>query len=304
MNPRNKSCIWAFGALVLFLVPGAFALKFEIPKELQEEVETQREAEAQERDRLLREVYGGESGAAAGAGGAGMAFDTGEAADAAADGRADTGLEPTTDRAGADPAGDFGEEEIPVFQAVAVSGSGEPAATGMIAGQVVDQESTSPVSGVAIIIEGTDIGSITDGNGNYTLGPVPSGSYTLSFVKTGYIEAKVTEFEVAAGETKTFPFALPPYPFASAHSQLEQRADELMSAGLGGLAACPRPCQLLVVRTTETRDLATPARQHRGICAALHPAPRAAVAADAEHMIQILLQNLQSLFFGAWLAIC
>ena len=212
MNPRNKSCIWALGALVLFLVPGAFALKFEIPKELQEEVETQREAEAQERDRLLREVYGGESGAAAGAGGAGMAFDTGEAADAAADGSADAGLKPTTDRAGADPAGDFGEEEIPVFQTVAVSGSGEPADTGMIAGQVVDQESTSPVSGVAIIIEGTDIGSITDGNGNYTLGPVPSGSYTLSFVKTGYIEAKVTEFEVAAGETKTFPFALPPRP--------------------------------------------------------------------------------------------
>ena len=169
-------------ALILFLVPGAFALNFEIPKELQEAAEIRSEAEAQERDRLLREVYGGESGATAGAEGTGMAFDNGEAAED----------RPDEVRGAAKPVSGapVEEEEVPVFAAVAGVGAEEPAsAQGMIVGQVFDNESTSPISGVAIIIEGTDIGSITDGNGNYTLAQVPSGSYTLSFVKTGYLEA-------------------------------------------------------------------------------------------------------------------
>lgn len=241
MNPRNKSRIWALGALVLFLVPGAFALKFEIPKELQEEAEIQREAEAQERDRLLREVYEGESGAAAGAGGSGMAFDTGEAADATADGSADAGLEPTTDRAGSDPAGDFGEEEIPVFQAVAVSGSGEPAATGMIAGQVFNKESGEPLGGVAILLEGTDIGSITDINGNYRINDIPAGQYTVSFIKSGFIEASVTDMAVLDEENSRLDFALPPRPAEMSDEVFELQdyvvtADEVMSQNVALLA--------------------------------------------------------------------
>lgn len=85
-------------------------------------------------------------------------------------------------------------------------------AQGMISGQVFDKESQAPVSGVVVMIEGTDVATVTDGQGNYSLGPADAGLVTLSFVKTGYIEAKVTEYEIAAGETKEFSFALPPRP--------------------------------------------------------------------------------------------
>ena len=191
MNSLDQTLRFAAFALILVLAPAAHGLKFEIPKELEAEVEAQQAAEASEKEAELEALQ--EAGSKS-------------AGDEAVGGMTDVpeALEPGVV--------DSAAIAEPVVAPVPVVGDEPVAATGMIAGQVVDQESTSPVSGVAIIIEGTDIGSITDGNGNYTLGPVPSGSYTLSFVKTGYIEAKVTEFEVAAGETKTFPFALPPRP--------------------------------------------------------------------------------------------
>ncbi|HBR93053.1 MAG TPA: hypothetical protein DEA90_02700 [Opitutae bacterium] len=83
---------------------------------------------------------------------------------------------------------------------------------GLVSGQVVDKESGQPVSGVAIIIEGTDIATVTDETGRYSLGPATAGLYTLSFIKSGYIEANVTEYTVAGGEVSVFPFALPPRP--------------------------------------------------------------------------------------------
>lgn len=83
---------------------------------------------------------------------------------------------------------------------------------GTVAGQVLDRETTAPVPGVAIIIEGTDLGTITDAQGNYQIVNVPSGEYIISFIKSGYIEANVTETEVIAGEVKELNLALPPRP--------------------------------------------------------------------------------------------
>ena len=83
---------------------------------------------------------------------------------------------------------------------------------GLISGQVVDKETGAPVVGAAIILEGTDIGTITDDLGRYSIGPAPAGTYTLSFIKSGYIEANVTDFAVKSDEVSVFPFALPPRP--------------------------------------------------------------------------------------------
>lgn len=87
-----------------------------------------------------------------------------------------------------------------------------PEGQGFVSGQIVDKETGQPVSGVAILIEGTEVGTITDSKGRYTLGPALAGEYTVNFVKSGYIEANVTEFSVEAGEVSVFPFALPPRP--------------------------------------------------------------------------------------------
>ena len=186
---------WLRVAAALFLVSGASALNFEIPKELQDEAEAQKAAEAAERQEAVEALYEGKAEAEDGAA---MSF-----------GSEDAGAELPADNAPSE--GAFDESDFLEFDPNSPTGTalGD---NGMITGQIFDKESSQSLSGVAILIEGTDIGSITDGNGTYTLGPIEAGTYTLNFLKTGYIEANVTEFEVVAGESKEFGFALPPRP--------------------------------------------------------------------------------------------
>ena len=86
------------------------------------------------------------------------------------------------------------------------------AGEGIISGQIIDKESGQPLGGVAILLEGTNIATVTDREGRYSLGPAPAGEYTVSFVKTGYIEANVTDYAIVGGEVSVFPFGLPPRP--------------------------------------------------------------------------------------------
>lgn len=83
---------------------------------------------------------------------------------------------------------------------------------GRIVGTIVDEDTQAPVQGVAVVLEGTDAGTITDQSGQYVIPAAPEGTYTISLVKSGYIESNVTEFEVPGGEIKRFDFALPPRP--------------------------------------------------------------------------------------------
>ena len=86
------------------------------------------------------------------------------------------------------------------------------ASEGIISGQIIDKENGQPLSGVAILLEDTNIATVTDSKGRYSLGPAPAGEYTVSFVKTGYIEANVTDYAIVGGEVSVFPFGLPPRP--------------------------------------------------------------------------------------------
>ena len=83
---------------------------------------------------------------------------------------------------------------------------------GRIVGQIFDKETGAPIRGVAIAVEGTDLGTITDESGNFRLNKVPEGVYTLAYFKTGYLEANITDVGVESGEVKTLDFALPPRP--------------------------------------------------------------------------------------------
>ncbi|NCF75859.1 MAG: TonB-dependent receptor [Proteobacteria bacterium] len=86
------------------------------------------------------------------------------------------------------------------------------AGEGIISGQIIDKENGQPLSGVAILLEDTNIATVTDSQGRYSIGPAPAGEYTVSFVKTGYIEANVTDYAIVGGEVSVFPFGLPPRP--------------------------------------------------------------------------------------------
>ena len=54
-----------------------------------------------------------------------------------------------------------------------------------VTGQVTAEDSGQPLAGVQIVVKGTTVGTLTDGNGNYAV-RVPAGSNTLVFSYIGY----------------------------------------------------------------------------------------------------------------------
>jgi len=65
-----------------------------------------------------------------------------------------------------------------------------PCSRGTITGTVVTGSvCTTPLEGANVALEGTGIGSVTDGDGNFTLADIPYGTYTLSFWKEDHVSA-------------------------------------------------------------------------------------------------------------------
>lgn len=79
---------------------------------------------------------------------------------------------------------------------------------GTIEGTVVDGSAGEPLPGVNIVIQGTQRGTTTDPEGNYSL-DVDSGTYVLNASFVGF-ETQSQEVEVGAGETVVADFELQP----------------------------------------------------------------------------------------------
>lgn len=84
--------------------------------------------------------------------------------------------------------------------------------SGLITGQVFDKESGESLQGVVIIVDGTDLATITDFQGSYSFDDIEVGSYELNFIKDGFIETKVTDTNIVAGEVLQLNLALPRRP--------------------------------------------------------------------------------------------
>jgi hypothetical protein len=177
-------------AVAMFMAHSASAIKIVVPDQYKDQVEAIKKAERTEREQELEGVAESAEGSIQIAG-----EDKPERETPAVD--ADEFLV---------------QSVIEATDTAAAIGDSLAADEGIVSGQVVDKETGEPVSGAAILIEGTDIATVTDDSGRYSLGPAPAGIYTLSFIKTGYIEANITEYTVAGGEVSVFPFALPPRP--------------------------------------------------------------------------------------------
>lgn len=194
---------------ILCAVSSVWAIKITIPKEYERQIEAAKKAEQTERNERIRAIEAGVDGeteaapvARDAAGQSDMEFSVADE-DSPADGVADE----------TDAEKDFLTGSVlAATETAAEFEQNLPEGQGFVAGQIVDKETSKPISGVAILLEGTDVGTITDTSGRYRLGPAPAGEYTLSFIKSGYIEANVTEFAVIAEEVSVFPFALPPRP--------------------------------------------------------------------------------------------
>ncbi|MBW3554465.1 MAG: SusC/RagA family TonB-linked outer membrane protein [Gemmatimonadetes bacterium] len=106
--------------------------------------------------------------------------------------------------------------------------------TGTVTGQVTDESTAQPLTGVQIVVAGTNVGGLTDQNGRYLLTRVPAGEQQIRAVLIGYSQETRTVTVTAAG-TATADFALQTSAVplealvVSAATGREQRARELGS---------------------------------------------------------------------------
>ena len=122
------------------------AIKIVVPDQYKDQIEAIKEAERSERKQELQ--------------GANESTDSGLTVDLP-EGKAEDNQSPEVD------ADEFIVMPVvePKIDAQETLGEGE----GRIAGQVFDKESGQPLRGVAILVEGTDFGTVTDSKGRYRL---------------------------------------------------------------------------------------------------------------------------------------
>ncbi len=75
-------------------------------------------------------------------------------------------------------------------------------ATQTIRGMVVDEVSKTPLIGVSIAVLETNLGSVTDEEGNYRLGNVPVGRQTIQVSYIGYEPQQLANIVVTAGKER------------------------------------------------------------------------------------------------------
>ncbi len=81
---------------------------------------------------------------------------------------------------------------------------------GKIAGRVTDAETGQPLPGVAVTIEGSTMGVVTDVDGVYTLLNVPPGTYSVKVSLVGYAKTLVEQVKVEIDLTSTVDVKLRP----------------------------------------------------------------------------------------------
>ena len=90
--------------------------------------------------------------------------------------------------------------------AASLSAQGSPA--GIVAGQIVDENTGDPLIGVNVYLKGTIYGTATDFEGNYRIKRVPAGLYTLTVTYIGYETKEITGVEIKPNEVSTFNIAM------------------------------------------------------------------------------------------------
>lgn len=73
--------------------------------------------------------------------------------------------------------------------------------TGKIAGKILDQKTGETLVGVAVVIDGTTIGMVTDLDGQYIFENLAEGVYSLQFSFIGYGSKKIDNIQVKKGQT-------------------------------------------------------------------------------------------------------
>jgi outer membrane receptor protein involved in Fe transport len=80
--------------------------------------------------------------------------------------------------------------------------------TGKIAGRVVDATTGERLPGANVIVEGTQMGGVTDARGNYFIINLPIGTYTVRVSHVGYAAKAVSGVKVIVDMTTTLDFTI------------------------------------------------------------------------------------------------
>ncbi len=84
---------------------------------------------------------------------------------------------------------------------------------GKIRGTLVDASTGEGLIGANVILAGKSLGAATDIDGNFTIDPVPAGTYTIKASMIGYAAKSVTGVTVTVGETTRIDLDLAPEAF-------------------------------------------------------------------------------------------
>ena len=82
--------------------------------------------------------------------------------------------------------------------------------TGKLTGTVIDGESGDPLPGANVVITGTELGTATGANGQYTVIGVPVGTYDIRASFVGYQPVTINNVEITSGYTRQLDFELSP----------------------------------------------------------------------------------------------
>jgi outer membrane receptor protein involved in Fe transport len=93
--------------------------------------------------------------------------------------------------------------------------------TGKISGRVVDASTGERLPGANVIIDGTQMGGVTDVNGNYFIINIPVGTYTVRTSHVGYHAKAISGVKVIVDMTTTLDFTI---------TSREIQADEVVVA--------------------------------------------------------------------------
>lgn len=97
---------------------------------------------------------------------------------------------------------------VAVLIALLVAAPAYSGTTGIIAGTVTDAAKGAKLAGVNVIIEGTNLTTVTDANGYYVITNVSPGEYAVTASLVGHADAKVKNVSVLMDVTSTVDFAM------------------------------------------------------------------------------------------------
>ncbi|MGH7565228.1 MAG: carboxypeptidase-like regulatory domain-containing protein, partial [Gemmatimonadota bacterium] len=94
------------------------------------------------------------------------------------------------------------------FAFLVLSGSAAFAqVTGKVIGTVTDSDTGQPLVGAQVVVEGTNLGNVTNEDGYYFVNTVPVGVQGLTAQYLGY-QTTTNEQRILAGQTMTLDFQL------------------------------------------------------------------------------------------------